>query len=980
MDISLWSSITPPGDYNWNSVTYGNGLFVAVASSSIKRVMSSTDGIIWTLRTPANYNNWRVVTYGTPNGQGLFVALADTGTEQIMTSPDGITWTGITPPVVQIWNSVIYGNGLFVAVGRKASSSTNELITSSDGIIWNLRTFQDYNNWRSVTYGNGLFVAVGSLGGNQVNISSDGIIWSSVTAGIDRPWNSVTYGTPNGVGIFVAVATGLGDKIMSSPDGIYWYPQNSAANNSWNSVTYGEKNGVGLFVAVASSGTGNRIMTSNNGITWNISTFFSNNNWNSVVYGISNGLGMFVTVAPSGSSNLVAVATTRSPTIRDFLIPTILFSDNTFILTDPISDSNGSFTYSSSDTEIATISGSTVTFIKVGSVTITATQAATTNFIYGKITSVLTINKGNPLISNFNNLIKIYGDAPFNLIDPTSTSPGLFTFSSSDVSIATISGSTVTILKTGTVDIIAEQAETYNYEKGTITCSFRINKATPILSNFNDLAKTYNDTVFNLINPTSSNLEGSLFTYSSSNTELATVSGSEVTFVKPGSVTITATQEATINYTSATITATLTVNKIQTILFDFDDFEKTYGDESFTLIAPTSSNTESNSFIYSSPSEIVDVNEEGYVRILNVGSAIIIATQEETDYYTSETIQLILKINKARPNLSDFADLTKTYNDTIFYLEPPSTFSSGQINYSSSNTEIATIIGDEVTIHKAGSVTIIATQDETDLYKSETITATLTINKGKPILSNFNNLTKIYGDEPFNLIAPTSSNTETNLFTYSSTITEIASIIGSEVTILGGGTIFIIATQEETENYLSESIICQLTIEKLETELSNFNDIVKNYDEIEFILEYPLSNRPGAIRFLSSDDTIAVIVENIVTIKSGGVVTITAIQDETYMYNSGIITCTLIINKVNPIFNCIDINLIDGVYQLKINTTSDGIFTYSFSDDSAVIINSNNTLSFTQSCDIIVTAEQKETARFYSGFFSIIVNHKDDTI
>ncbi len=46
-------------------------------------------GITWTARDAAEANSWRSVTYG----NGLFVAVAENGTHRVMTSPDGITWT-----------------------------------------------------------------------------------------------------------------------------------------------------------------------------------------------------------------------------------------------------------------------------------------------------------------------------------------------------------------------------------------------------------------------------------------------------------------------------------------------------------------------------------------------------------------------------------------------------------------------------------------------------------------------------------------------------------------------------------------------------------------------------------------------------------------------------------------------------------------------------------------------------------------------
>merc|ERR1712070_220752 len=73
----------------WQDVTYGNNLFVAVASDGTNRVMTSTNGTTWTARNAAEANSWRGVTYG----NNLFVAVAKSGTNRVMTSADGTTWT-----------------------------------------------------------------------------------------------------------------------------------------------------------------------------------------------------------------------------------------------------------------------------------------------------------------------------------------------------------------------------------------------------------------------------------------------------------------------------------------------------------------------------------------------------------------------------------------------------------------------------------------------------------------------------------------------------------------------------------------------------------------------------------------------------------------------------------------------------------------------------------------------------------------------
>jgi hypothetical protein len=88
--------------------------------------LTSPDGITWTYRTSAADNDWKSVTYG----NGLFVAVANTGTgNRVMTSSNGINWTTRTSAADNNWASVTYGNGVFVAVSLDGTG--NRVMTSS---------------------------------------------------------------------------------------------------------------------------------------------------------------------------------------------------------------------------------------------------------------------------------------------------------------------------------------------------------------------------------------------------------------------------------------------------------------------------------------------------------------------------------------------------------------------------------------------------------------------------------------------------------------------------------------------------------------------------------------------------------------------------------------------------------------------------------------------------------------------------------
>ena len=329
-----------------------------------------------------------------------------------------------------------------------------------------------------------------------------------------------------------------------------------------------------------------------------------------------------------------------TPTIT-FSIPTQYYSSGaTFTITPPTSNSSGAFSYASSDTDIASVSGSTVTILQIGSVTITATQEATDEYTSGTETATLTITaivKVSPVITNFSISARNYSNgATFTITPPTSTSPGAFSYVSSNTNKATVSDSTVTILEGGTITITATQEATEYYTSGTATASLTINKISPTLTNFSIPAQDYSNGAAFTITPPSSTSTGA-FSYVSSNTNIASISGSTVTILQRGSVTITATQETTDNYTSGTTTASLTIGDEIPIITKFRIPTQNYSNgTTFTITPPSSTSTGAFSYV-SSNTNIASISGST-VTVLGVGTITITATQEATDDYTSGSI------------------------------------------------------------------------------------------------------------------------------------------------------------------------------------------------------------------------------------------------------------------------------------------------------------------------------------------------------
>lgn len=95
-----------------------------------------------------------------------------------------------------------------------------------------------------------------------------------------------------------------------------------------------------------------------------------------------------------------------------------------------------------------------------------------------------------PEISSFGDINRLFLDGTFELKTPVSTSKGSFTFSSSNPSVATISGNLVTITGIGTAIITATQNAAGGYDQGFITAKLRVNATEVFLTNFGEKTTT----------------------------------------------------------------------------------------------------------------------------------------------------------------------------------------------------------------------------------------------------------------------------------------------------------------------------------------------------------------------------------------------------------------------------------------------------------------------------------------------------------
>ena len=126
------------------------------------------------------------------------------------------------------------------------------------------------------------------------------------------------------------------------------------------------------------------------------------------------------------------------------------------------SDSGLTVSFASSDTSVVSISGTTATIVGAGSVNITAEQAGNDDYAYASVVQAMTIAKASQTIT-FPAIATQYESTGTMSLPATASSGLTVSYSSSNSSIVSVSGTTATFHQTGTVTITASQAGDDDY-------------------------------------------------------------------------------------------------------------------------------------------------------------------------------------------------------------------------------------------------------------------------------------------------------------------------------------------------------------------------------------------------------------------------------------------------------------------------------------------------------------------------------------
>ncbi|MFQ3575223.1 MAG: glycosyl hydrolase family 18 protein [Cytophagales bacterium] len=329
---------------------------------------------------------------------------------------------------------------------------------------------------------------------------------------------------------------------------------------------------------------------------------------------------------------------------------------------------------------------------------------------------------------------------------------------------------------------------------------------------------------------------------------------------------------------------------------------KTFGDAAFNMTATSnSSGAITYSVVSSTPSGIVSINPNtGLVTITGAGSATIRASQEANGCFTALTREATLLVNKANrtititsPNSGQqgtSVNLTATVNP------------SASVQWSVANgTGSASVSGSSMSLVSNGTVTVTATVPADANYNLATTNQSFTISALTTPSLTFNNVTKTFGDAPFNM---TASSNSPGAITYSiESGASFASINSStgQVTILGAGNVVVRASQAASGTFAATSITANLTINKAQ---GTVNITSANSGDVGNSINLTAtSNSSGTLTWSIIQGTSASVLGSTLSLTSQGQVTIQVSLAETANYTGTTATQVVTVNGPNSVFN-----------------------------------------------------------------------------
>ncbi len=606
-----------------------------------------------------------------------------------------------------------------------------------------------------------------------------------------------------------------------------------------------------------------------------------------------------VTAVKAGSCKIIATANDGSKvagecalTVENVLPTSITMSttlgftlgDAAQTLTPTIAPTNATVktvSWKSSDEAVATVSNGVVTPVGEGNCTITATADGDNTVTAECQVSVVasTINVTDVTLDETATVYLGQTTTLVATVTPNDATNKAVTWSSSDETVATVDANgVVTGVKLGTATITVTTVD----GNKTATCDVTVENVsiTSITLSESSLTLSLEDDPVELVaSYLPANATNVQITWSSDNEKVATVVNGIVTPVGVGTANITAAN-GSINDVCVVTVSAISVTGVR---LDKELLELSVGGSSVLKATVLPANATNTNCTWSSSNEGVATVANGIVSAEAAGECTITVTTEDGN--KTATCAVTVKANTIAVTgvtISPADSKSVALNESLTFTATvaPSTATTKDVTWSSSDESVATITNGVVTLKKAGTTTITVTTVDGDFTASCDLTVTDVL-ATTIIIDNALSLT-VGESKSLSLTILPADAAQTATWSSSNELVATVDATG-KVTAIAKGSANITAKTTDGTNLTSDP--CVVTVSNVSVTAVNLDVTSKvirlsNPTATLIASVVPSNATIKDINWSSSKEAIATVADGVVTALSVGTTTITAASAE----------------------------------------------------------------------------------------------------
>jgi hypothetical protein len=413
----------------------------------------------------------------------------------------------------------------------------------------------------------------------------------------------------------------------------------------------------------------------------------------------------------------------------------------------------------------------------------------------------VTVDKANQAITFGQIAAHTFGDAPFGVTATGGASGQPVTFgATTDGCTATVEG-TVTITTAADCTIAADQAGTSNFNAApTVSRSFGVGKASPTIAWATPAAITFGTPLGDAELAATATFDGQVvegtFTYGPSAGEVLHAS------TTPQQLSVTFAPTNTRDFTGASASTTVLVNRAPQSIAFAPLVNRTYGDAPFPVTATGGGSGKPVTFSATGDCSASD----SVVVITGAGSCTVTADQAGSDDYLAATpVPQTFAIDQQPGTVALGPIGAHSYGDAPFALTAVPGPSSGALVYAALGACAVSPTG-QVSIDAAGPCSLTVTQRGDRNHTDASATQVITVAKAAQVITFGALADRSYGDAAFTVTATAGASGTPVTFSATGTACSVA---GSTVTVLAAGSCTITADEAGSASHLPAAPVSQ---------------------------------------------------------------------------------------------------------------------------------------------------------------------------